>query len=116
MRSSRKLAVGDLFKQLDGPLQHEVAAQQRAAEPTAGALDLLGRGDFVVPVEHRDLAHLHQVHAHGIVDGRLVVAIVRLLLGNLLVAGLHIGVVERRLDVGVSSSTVGRFGFFGASS
>ena len=39
------------------------------AEAGAGLFDLLGAGDFLGPVEQRNLAHLHQVHPHRVVDG-----------------------------------------------
>ena len=38
------------------------------------------RGDFVGPVEHRDLAHLHEIHADRVVDVRFRAALFRQML------------------------------------
>jgi hypothetical protein len=73
-----QLAVLNLFQKIDRALQHEVVCQQRAAEVGPRAFDALGRGDFPLAVEHRDLAHLHQVHADRVVDVRFAAAAHRL--------------------------------------
>ncbi len=45
-----------------------VALQHALAEVHAGELDLLGERDLLRPGEQRDLAHLGEVHADGIVN------------------------------------------------
>jgi hypothetical protein len=50
-------------------VEHEIAAEQRTAEPAPGAFDLHGGSDLIIPVEHGDLPHLHEIHADRVVDG-----------------------------------------------
>ena len=64
-----ELASRDFFEGFDGALQDVVGGQHRVAIAEARFFDLLGRGDFLGPVEERNLAHLHQVHADRIVGG-----------------------------------------------
>ena len=68
----RQFARVDALQHLEGGPDHVVAFQQLGAEAAAGDFDLLGQGDFLLPSEQRNLAHLRQVHAHGVVRPRLV--------------------------------------------
>ena len=61
-------AVAHLFQQGRRALQHEIAGQHVVAESAASIFDALCRFDFFVPREQRNLAHLHQVHPHRVVD------------------------------------------------
>ena len=71
VRSKGNSPVIDPPQHLDGVLNDVVAFQQLAAEPGPRDLDLLGQGDFLLPREQRDLAHLRQIHAHRVVRPRL---------------------------------------------
>ena len=62
-----QLAVVDPPQHLHRRLHHVVAFQDLVAEPRAGHLDLLGQGDFLLPGQQRNLAHLRQIHANRIV-------------------------------------------------
>ena len=93
-----QLAVLDLFQQVDRPLQHEVVAQQRAAEAGPRGFDRLGRGDFLLPIEHRDFAHLHQVHADRVVDVRFAAA------ADGIEVDFDVGVVVVRRFVGIDET------------
>ncbi len=65
-----KLAVVDPAEHPHRLLHHVVAFEQLAAELRPGDLDLLGQGDFLLPREQRDFAHLRQVHPHRVVRPR----------------------------------------------
>ncbi len=95
-----QLALHDFFQQLDGRVQHKVVAQHQLAESDARFLDLPGGRDFVRPREHRNFAHLHQVHADGVVDVRFGAAVLRQVLEIHLLVVLDIDriVVRRAVD------------------
>ncbi len=59
--------------------------QQQVAKAIASLLNPAGRGDFVGPAQHRDLAHLHEVHANGVVDVRFGAAFFRQMLELIIV-------------------------------
>lgn len=65
------------------------------AKPRAGNLDPLGRLDFLAAREQRNLAHLHQINSHRVVDavgrtGRLAVDIFQFALsGQFVIGGLE---------------------------
>ena len=69
----RQIAFVDAAQHLHRRLHHVVAFQHLVAEPGAGKLDLLRQGNFLLPGQQRNLAHLRQVHAHRIVGPRFVV-------------------------------------------
>jgi hypothetical protein len=68
-----KCAVKYLLQQFHRTVEHEVIAQQGAAETSAGQLDPLGRGNLPIASEHGDFAHLHKIHPHRVVDGAFVI-------------------------------------------
>ena len=63
----RQFASMNALQNLDRDLNHVVAFQQLAAELGPRDFDLLGQGDFLLPREQRDFAHLRQIHPHRIV-------------------------------------------------
>ena len=75
----------------------------RLRKRRAGYLDPAGRGDFVGPREHRDLTHLHEIHADRVVDVRFGAAVFRQVIE--IVLRLHF---DRLVDVtSISSSSAG---------
>ena len=63
-----KVAGGHAFERLDDLAQCIIAFENFAAEAAAGYFDLAGERDFLVAGEQRNLAHLREVHANGVVD------------------------------------------------
>ena len=61
-------AVADVLQQTDGSLQNVVAGQHAIAKVAAATLDAAGHGHLFLAVEQGNLAHLHQVHPHRVVD------------------------------------------------
>ncbi len=107
-----ELAVADLLQQADGRLQNVVGGQHAVAEAPAAALDPLGGGDLFLAVEHGNLAHLHQVDPHRVVDlvvaaGRLAVC---LLIAEVFVESFALGIVGRRAAIDGRLALAGRRG------
>ena len=61
-------AVAHALQQGHGALQHEIAGQHVVAKARPRAFDGAGGRKFLGAGEQRNLAHLHQVHAHRVVD------------------------------------------------
>src|SRR5205807_818445 len=68
-----QLSRVDAFQHLHGSLNYVVATQQFAAKTGPRDLDLFGQGDFLLPREQRNFAHLGQVHADWVVGPRFMV-------------------------------------------
>ncbi len=87
------------------------------AKPGTGQLDSLGERDFLGSGKERNLAHLRQVHAHGIVRPGLVVILDR---GQELVGlgfkvdieiGAQIGFVQVLFDIEVVDRLAGQIDY-----
>ena len=59
---------GHQLQGLQGGIHANAGAHALLAETLARYLDGLGQGDLLRPRQERDLTHLGQIHAHGIVD------------------------------------------------
>ena len=70
VRSSRSSPARTFSSSSMAPCRTKSLLKQELAELEASLLDPAGRRDFVGTREHRDLAHLHEVHADGVVDVR----------------------------------------------
>ena len=62
-----EFATVDTCKHLEGLLADILALQQFRTELGPGRLDLAGEVNLLSTGEQRNLAHLRQIHAHGIV-------------------------------------------------
>ena len=67
-----QLAVLHAPQHLHRRLHHIIAFQHLVPEAGAGKLDLLGQRHLLLPGQQGNLAHLRQVHPHGIVGPRFV--------------------------------------------